>query len=129
MWWWSSTPSKNFPFLSRSLTLSYITVQALLCECWGQDIKKSSILKNLDIIWQHVVESNIPPSDQQLTIGTCLITGKTNLPCIVIRGKGRGANNFTVSSKFSLFLYHLWIIYKIDILIKVCLLFGLIIRL
>lgn len=95
----------------------------------GQDIKKSSILKNLDIIWQHVVESNIPPSDQQLTIGTCLITGKTNLPCIVIRGKGRGANNFTVSSKFSLFLYHLWIIYKIDILIKVCLLLGLIFRL
>jgi len=73
----------------------------------------------LDIIWQHVVESNTPPSDQNLTIGTCLITGKTNSPCIMIRGKGRGANNFTVSSKFFLFLYHLWVVYKLDVLIKV----------
>ena len=87
-----------------------------------QDIKKSSILKNLDVIWQHVIESNTPPSDLHLTIGTCLITGKPNVPCIVIRGKGRGAHNFTVCSKFAPFLYHLWIIYKIDILIKVALL-------
>lgn len=84
-----------------------------------QDVKNSMILKNLDIIWQHVVESNTPPSDLHLTIGTCLITSKPNVPCIVIRGKGRGAHNFTVSSKFSAFLYHLWIIYKMDILIKV----------
>ncbi len=76
------------------------------------------MLKNLDIIWQHVVESNIPPTDQQLTIGKCLISGKLNVPCIVIRGKGRGANNFTVNSKFYPFLYHLWIIYKLDVLIK-----------
>jgi hypothetical protein len=84
-----------------------------------QDIKNSMVLKNLDIVWQHVVESNTPPSDMHLTIGTCLITNKTNVPCIVIRGKGRGAHNFTVSSKFSNFLFHLWIIYKMDILIKV----------
>ena len=84
-----------------------------------QDIKNSMVLKNLDVVWQHVVESNTPPSDLHLTIGTCLITNKTNVPCIVIRGKGRGAHNFTVSSKFSNFLYHLWIIYKMDILIKV----------
>ena len=84
-----------------------------------QDIKKSSVLKNLDVVWQHVVESNVPPSDANLVIGTCLITGKTNAPCIVIRGKGRGAQNFTVCSKFASFLYHLWIVYKIDILIKV----------
>ena len=84
-----------------------------------QDIKKSSILKNLDIVWQHVIESNVPPSDLNLTIGTCLITGKPNVPCIVIRGKGRGANNFTVCSKFATFLYHLWMIYKMDMLIKV----------
>lgn len=84
-----------------------------------QDVKNSMILKNLDIVWQHVVESNTPPSDLHLTIGTCLITSKPNVPCIVIRGKGRGAHNFTVCSKFATFLYHLWIIYKMDILIKV----------
>ena len=84
-----------------------------------QDIKSSHALKNLHMIWQHVVESNTPPSDLQLTIGTCLITSKQNIPCIVIRGKGRGANSFTVSSKFATFLYHLWITYKIDVLIKV----------
>ena len=84
-----------------------------------QDIKKSSVLKNLDIVWQHVVESNTPPSELHLTIGTCLITGKAHMPCIVIRGKGRGAHNFMVSSKFAPFLYHLWVIYKMDLLIKV----------
>ena len=84
-----------------------------------QDIKNSMVLKNLDIVWQHVVESNTPPSDINLTIGTCLITNKPNVPCIIIRGKGRGAHNFTVCSKFSVFLYHLWIVYKMDILIKV----------
>jgi hypothetical protein len=84
-----------------------------------QDIKKSSVLKNLDIVWQHVIESNVPPSELHLTIGTCLITGKHNVPCIIIRGKGRGANNFTVCSKFSPFLYHLWMVYKMDMLIKV----------
>ena len=61
-----------------------------------QDMKNSMVLKNLDIVWQHVVESNTPPSDMHLSIGTCLITGKTNISCIVIRGKGRGAHNFTV---------------------------------
>jgi hypothetical protein len=61
-----------------------------------QDMKNSMVLKNLDIVWQHVVESNTPPSDMHLSIGTCLITGKTNVSCIVIRGKGRGAHNFTV---------------------------------
>lgn len=66
-----------------------------------------------------MIESNTPPSDLHLTIGTCLITGKGNTSCILIRGKGRGANNFTVCSKFAPFLYHLWIIYKIDMLIKV----------
>jgi hypothetical protein len=84
-----------------------------------QDMKNSMVLKNLDIVWQHVVESNTPPSDLHLSIGTCLITSKPNVSCIVIRGKGRGAHNFTVSSKFSTFLYHLWIVYKMDILIKV----------
>ena len=87
-----------------------------------QDIKRSSLLKNLDIVWQHVIESNVPPSELHLTIGTCLITGKQNVPCIIIRGKGRGANNFTVCGKFAPFLYHLWIVYKMDMLIKVCVL-------
>lgn len=84
-----------------------------------QDVKTSHTLRNLHLVWQHVVESNTPPSDLQLTIGTCLITGKANVPCIVIRGKGRGAHNFTVCSKFATFLYHLWMTYKMDVLIKV----------
>ena len=84
-----------------------------------QEIKLSRTLKSLHMVWQHVVESNTPPSDLQLTIGTCIITGKPNVPCIVIKGKGRGANSFTVSSKFAAFLYHLWIIYKMDVLVKV----------
>ena len=84
-----------------------------------QEVKVSRTLRNLHMVWQHVVESNTPPSDLQLTIGTCIITAKANVPCIVIKGKGRGANSFAVCNKFASFLYHLWITYKIDVLIKV----------
>ena len=82
-----------------------------------QDLK-SSQLSTLHIIWQHVAESNLPPSDLQLTIANCVISNKTNIPCVIIKGKGRGAQPFAVNSRFVTFLYDLWIVYKIDILIK-----------
>lgn len=82
-----------------------------------QDLKLSP-LSNLYIVWQHVTESNLPPSDLQLTIADCLISSKKNIPCVIVKGKGRGAQPFTVNSKFAPFLYDLWIIYKMDILIK-----------
>lgn len=79
---------------------------------------RSSSLAPLHIVWQHVTESNLPPSDLQLTIANCAISRKTNIPCVVIRGKGRGAQPFTVNSRFAVFLYDLWVIYKMDVLIK-----------
>jgi hypothetical protein len=79
---------------------------------------KHSKLAPLHIIWQHVAESNLPPSDLQLTIANCVISNKTNVPCVIIKGKGRGAQPFPVNSRFVAFLYDLWIVYKIDILIK-----------
>jgi hypothetical protein len=82
-----------------------------------QELKMSK-LSNLHIIWQHVAESNLPPSDLQLTIAECIISNKKNIPCVVVKGKGRGAQPFTVNSKFAPFLYDLWIIYKMDLLIK-----------
>ena len=82
-----------------------------------QDLKTSQ-LSTLHIIWQHVAESNLPPSDLQLTIANCVISNKTNIPCVIIKGKGRGAQPFAVNSRFVAFLYDLWIVYKIDVLIK-----------
>ena len=82
-----------------------------------QDLKNSQ-LSTLHIIWQHVAESNLPPSDLQLTIANCVISNKTNIPCVIIKGKGRGAQPFAVNSRFVAFLYDLWIVYKIDVLIK-----------
>lgn len=82
-----------------------------------QDLKMSQ-LSNLHIIWQHVAESNLPPSDLQLTIADCIVSNKKNIPCVIVKGKGRGAQPFNVNSKFAPFLYDLWIIYKMDILIK-----------
>jgi hypothetical protein len=79
---------------------------------------KTSPLSNLHIVWQHVSESNLPPVDLQLTIANCIISQKKNISCVVIKGKGRGAHPFTVNSKFAPFLYDLWIIAKLDILIK-----------
>lgn len=79
---------------------------------------KNSQLSTLHIIWQHVAESNLPPSDLQLTIANCVISNKNNIPCVIIKGKGRGAQPFAVNSRFVSFLYDLWIVYKFDILIK-----------
>jgi len=79
---------------------------------------KTSPLSNLHMVWQHVAESNLPPLDLQLTIASCIISQKQNIPCVVIKGKGRGAHPFTVNSKFAPFLYDLWVIYKLDLLVK-----------
>ena len=79
---------------------------------------KSSPLSALHIVWQHVAESNLPPSDLQLTIANCAISRKTAIPCVIIKGKGRGAQPFAVNSRFASFLYDLWTVYKLDILIK-----------
>lgn len=79
---------------------------------------KNSALSNLHIVWQHVAESNLPPLDLQLTIANCIISQKNSIPCVVIKGKGRGAHPFTVNSKFAPFLYDVWVVYKIDLLIK-----------
>jgi hypothetical protein len=79
---------------------------------------KTTTLSNLHMIWQHVAESNLPPLDLQLTIANCVISQKQNIPCVVIKGKGRGAHPFTVNSKFAAFLHDLWVIYKLDLLIK-----------
>ena len=79
---------------------------------------RASQLSQLHIVWMHVAESNLPPSDLQLTIATCMISKKTGVPCVVIKGKGRGAQPFTVHSRFCAFLHDIWIVYKIDILIK-----------
>ncbi len=79
---------------------------------------RASQLSALHIVWVHVAESNLPPSDLQLTIANCVISRKTGVPCVVIKGKGRGAQPFTVNSRFCSFLHDIWIVYKIDILIK-----------
>ena len=79
---------------------------------------RTSHLSTLHIVWQHIAESNLPPSDLPLTIANCMISRKVGVPCVVIKGKGRGAQPFTVNSRFASFLYDLWIIYKMDILIK-----------
>ena len=78
-----------------------------------------SPLTQLHVVWQHVIESNTPPSEQQLTIDTCFVTKRPGIPCIVVRGKGRSAQQFTVQSRFASFFFHLWIVYKMDILIKI----------
>jgi hypothetical protein len=83
-----------------------------------QQMRSSSHLSQLHIVWMHVAESNLPPSDLQLTIATCMISNKSGVPCVVIKGKGRGAQPFTVHSRFCTFLHDIWIVYKIDILIK-----------
>jgi hypothetical protein len=83
-----------------------------------QQLRSSSQLSQLHIVWMHVAESNLPPSDLQLTIATCMISKKSGVPCVIIKGKGRGAQPFTVHSRFCTFLHDIWIVYKIDVLIK-----------
>ena len=81
-------------------------VQAL--ELKAQELLGASSLAALHIVWQHVIESNLPPSDLQLTIAHCAISHKPGVPCVVIRGKGRGAQPFTVHSRFAGFLFDVW---------------------
>jgi len=86
-------------------------------ELKGQELRTSP-LAALHIVWVHVTESTLPPSDLQLTIANCAISRKSGVPCVIIKGKGRGAQPFTVNSRFACFLYDLWIVHKMDILIK-----------
>ena len=46
---------------------------------------RASQLSALHIVWVHVAESNLPPSDLQLTIANCVISRKTGVPCVVIK--------------------------------------------
>jgi hypothetical protein len=95
------------------------TIQTALQELENKEQElRTSALHPMQNLIQHVIESNLPPSDPQLTIATCLISRKTGVPCVVIRGKGRGSMPFHVSSRFVPFLYDLWIIHKMDLLIK-----------
>jgi hypothetical protein len=97
-------------------------VQAVQTSVQELDIKEQELhaspLSALHIVWQHVAESNLPPSDLPLTIANCAISRKCSIPCVVVRGKGRGAQPFTVNSRFADFLFDVWIICKMDILIK-----------
>ena len=95
------------------------TVQSAIhdLEQKGQDLRTSP-LSALHIVWVHVTESTLPPSDLQLTIANCAISRKTAVPCVVIKGKGRGAQPFTVNSRFASFIYDLWVIHKMDMLVK-----------
>ena len=83
-----------------------------------QELRVSPLVR-LHVVWQHVVESNTPLDEQQLTIDTCYVTKRANIPCIVVRGKGRSAQQFMVQSKFAAFFIDLWVVHKMDILIKV----------
>jgi len=82
-------------------------------------LKNIPHLQQLYVISQHVLDSNMPPLDLQFTVETCSLTKKPNVPCIIIKGKGRCSPNFPVHNRFSIFFFHLWIISKMDVIIKV----------
>ena len=52
-------------------------------------------------------------------IDRCQLTGKASIPCVLIRYKGRGGSQFTLSSHYTPFLLRLWTIYRMDLLIKI----------
>ncbi len=91
--------------LSRQIQAVQSCLQAL--EIKEQELHGSP-LSPLHIVWQHVAESNLPPSDLPLTIANCAISRKTSIPCVVVKGKGRGAQPFTVNSRFAGFLFDAW---------------------
>lgn len=102
-----------------AMTAQIQAVNEALQELDGREQElRGSPLQPMQTLIQHVSESNLPPSDLQLTIATCLISRKTGIPCVVIRGKGRGSLPFTVASRFVPFLYDLWTVHKLDVLIK-----------
>ena len=84
-----------------------------------QELKTSPKLYTLYPIWQYVADSSLPPSDLPMSIDTCAISGKTNVLCVHIRCKGRGAQQFTVCNRFVPFFSKLWTINKMDVLLKV----------
>ena len=95
-------------------------VQAALqeLEAKQQELRTSPLHPMMNLL-QHVAESNLPPSDLSLEIGSCIISGKVDVPCVVIKGKGRGSLPFHVSSRTVPFLVDVWQISKLDLLIKV----------
>jgi hypothetical protein len=105
---WAVRLSGQIQAVQASLQVLEIKEQELRC----------SALSPLHIVWQHVAESNLPPSDLPLTIASCAISRKVGIPCVIVKGKGRGAQPFTVNSRFAGFLFDAWIICKMDVLIK-----------
>ena len=104
---------------AQALWAQIHAVQTALQELEAKEQElRASPLHTMQTLIQHVIESNLPPSDPHLTIATCIISRKADVPCVMIRGKGRGSMPFYVSSRFVPFLYDLWIIHKMDVLIK-----------
>ena len=97
-------------------------VQAVQAALQALDVKEQELRSSpwhaAQNLLQHVSESNLPPEALQLCISTCIISRKANVPCVVIKGKGRGSMPFHVASRFVGFLTDLWIIKKMDLLIK-----------
>ena len=56
--------------------------------------------------------------DLPVVIGNCQLTGKQTTACVLVRCKGRGGVHFTLSSAFTPFLLRLWVVYRMDMLIK-----------
>lgn len=83
------------------------------------DLRKSAMLSTLCPIWQYVMDLSIPPTDLPTVIGQCQITGREEIPCTLLKCKGRGAQQYTISKKFTCFFYKLWVVCKMDTLIKI----------
>ena len=83
------------------------------------DLRKSAMLSTLCPIWQYVMDLSIPPTDLPTVIGQCQITGRDEITCTLLKCKGRGAQQYTISKKFTNFFYKLWIVFKMDTLIKI----------
>ena len=60
----------------------------------------------------------MPPTDLPVVIQTCGLTGRHHVPCMVIKCKGRGSHQYMASTRFTPFLNHLWVIFKMDVLLK-----------
>lgn len=83
------------------------------------DLRKSAMLSTVCPIWQYVMDLSIPPTDLPTVIGQCQITGREEIPCTLLKCKGRGAQQYTISKKFTSFFNKLWIVFKMDTLIKI----------
>ena len=82
------------------------------------ELKSSHTLRHLLPVWQYVVDNSMPPTDLPVVIGNCQLSGKRTVACVLIKCKGRGGVHFTISSSFTPFLLRLWVIFRMDVLIK-----------